>query len=151
MRWAVLSLVLVSGAASAQFLQLPPPGQTATPQADATPALPPGVKAIPAPALVPESWLPKGVADLAGLDKITARLTKFSVIVGQTATFGTLKIAVRGCVVRGPDQPADQAAYLDITDTRRADFGFHSWMLLSAPAVAIVEHPVYDVKLVGCR
>ena len=151
MRWALLSLMLISVAASAQVLQPPAPGLPAPAPTDAAPPLPPGVKAVPPPAVVPESWLPKGVADLAGLDKITARLTKFSVNVGQSADFGTLKITVRSCVVRGPDQPADQAAYLDITDAHRTDFAFHRWMLLSAPAVSIVEHPVYDVKLVGCR
>ena len=78
-------------------------------------------------------------------------MTKFSVKVGETASFGALRITLRACAVRGPNQPADQAAFLDITDVRHKDFAFHSWMLLSAPAVAVVEHPVYDVKLVGCR
>ena len=122
----LLALLLLSVAAQAQAqTQTPAP---ATPAPDAA-ALPPGVKTITPPPPVAETWLPKTTADLAGLDKIT----------------------LRGCVVRGPDQPADQAAFLDIADTRRKDFAFHSWMLLSAPAVAVVEHPVYDVKLVGCR
>ena len=144
----LLALLLLSVAAQAQAqTQTPAP---ATPAPDAA-ALPPGVKTITPPPPVAETWLPKTTADLAGLDKITARLTKFSVKQGESVTFGTLKITLRGCVVRGPDQPADQAAFLDIADTRRKDFAFHSWMLLSAPAVAVVEHPVYDVKLVGCR
>jgi len=98
-----------------------------------------------------ETWLPRTTADLAGLDKITARLTPLSVNVGETVSFGSLRVTLRSCVVRGPDQPADQAAYLDVTDTKAVMFGFHGWMLLSDPAIAVLEHAVYDVKLVGCR
>ena len=96
------------------------------------------------------SWVPKTGAQLNGLDKITARLTPLNVKVGETITFRTLKITLRGCQVRGPDQPADSAAFLDITDTAASNFAFHSWMLVSNPALAVLEHPVYDVKLLGC-
>ena len=115
------------------------------------PPLAPGATLVAPSPPAPESWRPLGVAELVGLDKITARQTHFTVKVGDTASFGTLRITVKYCIVRGPDQIADQAAYLDIADARRADFGFHSWMLLSDPAVAVVEHPLYDVRLAACR
>jgi hypothetical protein len=89
--------------------------------------------------------------ELAGLDKITARVTPLTVRVGQAITFGTLNIVARSCLVRGPDQPMDQAAYLDITDSRDASLQFHGWMLLSAPGLSVLEHPVYDVRLTSCR
>ena len=92
----------------------------------------------------------KGI-ELAGLDKVTTRLTTLTGRVGQPITFGTLSISVRSCIVRGPDQPADQAAFLDITDSRDPNFAFHGWMILSDPAVAVIEHPVYDIRLIGCR
>jgi hypothetical protein len=71
--------------------------------------------------------------------------------VGQPISFGTLSVTVRSCIVRGPDQPADQAAFLDVTDSRNAAFAFHGWMMLSAPGVSVIEHPVYDLRLAGCR
>ena len=178
MRLAAVFLLLLTGAAFAQTAKAPavpagpfPPGATPytpgavtpPPPAPAVPApgdssadaqppvLAPGAQLVPAPTTVPESWLPKGVVELAGLDKITARQTNFTVNVGETVSFGTLRITPKYCIGRGPDQPGDQATYLDIVDTRRKDFGFHSWMMLSDPAVAAVEHPVYDVRLVGCR
>ena len=66
-------------------------------------------------------------------------------------TFGTLQVTVRSCMVRGPDQPADQAAYLDVTDSRDPKFAFHGWMLMSSPGVSVIEHPVYDLRLAACR
>ena len=108
-----------------------------------------GAQTQPSPVAGP-SWVAKAGAQLNGLDKITARLTPLSVKVGETINFRTLKITVRGCQVRGPDQPADSAAFLDITDTAAPLFAFHGWMLVSNPALAVLEHPVYDVKLLGC-
>jgi hypothetical protein len=118
----------------------------------ATPALaqtPPAVPPPPVPA--PETWLPRQGVDLTALDKVTARVTQLSGRIGQTLNFGSLVIIPRACIVRGPDQPADQAVYLDITDSRAPDLGFHGWMLLSAPALSMLAHPVYDIRLAGCR
>ncbi len=129
--------------ASAPPVSAPPaPGAPA-----AAPAAPP---APPAPVTGPVTWLPRGGAELIGLDKITARRTQLTGRVGQTVTYGSLSIAIRACIVRGPDQPADQAAYLDITDSRDAALGFHGWMLLNEPSVSMLEHPVYDIRLAGC-
>jgi len=143
MRLATLAFAVMAGSAAAQTPPAPP--------VVVPPVMAPGAQTVAPPPAVPETWLPMGVADLVGLDKITTRLTKFSVKVGETASFGTLRITLRACAVRGPNQPADQAAFLDMADVRRKDFAFHSWMLVSDPAVAVVEHPVYDVKLAGCR
>ena len=106
---------------------------------------------IAQPAPPPDSWIPRAGVALTGLDKITARTTPLATRIGQTVKFGSLSVTVRSCIVRGPDQPADEAAFVDVTDSRDAAFGFHGWMLLSSPGASVVEHPVYDVRLVGCR
>ena len=46
--------------------------------------------------------------------------------------------------------PADAAAFLDITDSNPGMPGFHGWMLADEPAVSMLQHPVYDVRLAGC-
>jgi hypothetical protein len=85
------------------------------------------------------------------LDKVTARVSALTGRVGQSVSFGSLTVAVRSCIVRGPDQPADQAAYLDITDSRDPNLNFHGWMLLSSPGLSMLEHPIYDIRLAACR
>lgn len=125
----------------------------------AQPALaqaPPPASPVPPPSLAPspsfpETWLARANFDLVGLDKITARVTALSGQVGKPVTFGTLSITVRSCIVRAADQPADQAAFFDVIDSRNPAFAFHGWMLLSAPGDSIIEHPVYDVRLAACR
>jgi hypothetical protein len=104
-----------------------------------------------APAAPPPAWIGRGVADLVVLDKVTARSTPISVRVGQTASVGTLTIAVRSCQVRPPDVAADATVYLDIADSHAGAPQFHGWMLLSEPSVSLLEHPIYDVRLMGCH
>ncbi len=105
-----------------------------------------GAQAPPAAA-----WLPKGSADLTVLDKVAAKAMPLSVKVGESAHFGPLTIGVRGCFVRPPDVAADATAFLDVTDTTPGAPAFHAWTIASAPAVSAMQHPVYDVRIVGCR
>ena len=65
--------------------------------------------------------------------------------------FGSLTVRVRSCFVRPPDQAADATAFVDVTNTRGDADVFHGWVLASAPAVSQMEHPVYDLKLIGCH
>jgi hypothetical protein len=103
-----------------------------------------------APAAPPQIWLPRGNAVLQALDKVNAQTANLTVPVGQSATYGSLTIAVKGCVVRPPGQPQDAAAFLDITDSRPEQPGFSGWVLHSAPSISMLQHPIYDVRVVDC-
>jgi hypothetical protein len=151
----------------APFLQ-PPVPQTSDPQAPVSPTLPgqglpgpaaqgqggtsPSAPPVAPPATVerPNVWVPAGVAKLEALDKVNAQATALTIKVGQSATFGSLTIAVKACVVRPPDQPADAAAYLDVTDSHPDAPGFDGWMLEDEPSVSMMQHPIYDLRVTGC-
>jgi hypothetical protein len=122
------------------------PAVAQTPPAASPPTAAPGVPPAPAP----DAWLPRGGVELQALDKVTARTLKLSGRVGQAIHYGSLTITVRACVVRPPDQAADAAAFLDIADARPDMPRFSGWMLVSAPAVSMLEHPVYDIRMIGC-
>ena len=107
----------------------------------------PGLPAAPTPG----NWLPRPGVDLVALDKVSARATTLSGRVGQELHFGTLTLIVRACLVRPPDAAPDAAAFLDITDSRPPPRPFQAWMVLSAPALSIYEHPLYDIRLAGCQ
>jgi hypothetical protein len=110
---------------------------------------------VAAPALAQTAptndWLPRQGVELQALDKVTARRTVLDGHVGQTMQFGTLSIIVTACVVRPPDQPADAAAFVQIADSHKDEPGFRGWMLKNEPAVSMFEHPLYDIRLNGCR
>ena len=141
MRLILFALLLAANVASAQTLPtIPAPGSSA-------PAAAPRAPVVPA---VGAEWLTGAEVDLRLLDKVTARVSSATAKIGTNVTFGTLSIAVRSCLLRPADRAADSAAFLEISD-RNGLAGFRGWMFANAPALAMLEHPGYDVKVAACR
>ncbi len=103
--------------------------------------------------VAPASAEPFKTAILQGLDKVTARVSTIHVPVGSSARFGTLDIIVHHCDKRPPEEPPESAAFLDIAELQPgqpAKTVFRGWMFASSPAISALEHPVYDVWVLGC-
>ncbi len=93
------------------------------------------------------------VAVLQGLDKVTARVEEFRAPVGRTVRFGTLEIVARHCDKRPPEEAPESAAFLDVWEVRPGEPArsvYRGWMFASSPALAAMEHPVYDVWVLDC-
>jgi hypothetical protein len=106
------------------------------------------------PNLARADMTPEPVALLEGLDKITARVSKFEAPVGAPVQFGTLAIRVRDCEKSPPEDTPESAAFVEIDETRPGETRnrvFSGWMFASSPALSALEHPVYDVTLLDCR
>jgi len=101
-----------------------------------------------------QEWVPRRTAELQLLDKVTARISVLRAPVGQATGFGTLSIRVAACNARPPDEVPDAAAFLEVSDSRRAagqQEVFRGWMFANAPAVSMLEHPVYDLRVLDCK
>jgi hypothetical protein len=148
----VLAVLAVPAAALAQSpitaMPLIPP--TARQPSDQMQAPPQGTPPA-APQPMQPSWVPQGTAELQVLDKVNAQNALLTVKVGQEAKFGSLSIQVQACDVRPPDQPRDSAAFLTITDSIADAPGFRGWMLATNPSLSMLQHPIYDVRVLGCR
>jgi hypothetical protein len=97
---------------------------------------------------------PQPTAILQGLDKITARVSRFETPVGKAVTFGDLSILVRDCEKSAPEERPENAAFIQIYETRPGERQislFSGWMFSSSPALSALEHPVYDVNLLDCK
>lgn len=102
----------------------------------------------------PVSAAQYNVAVLQGLDKVTARVSTFSAPIGQTVKFGTLEIIARTCDKRPPEETPESAAFLDVWEVRPGEPAksvYRGWMFASSPALAAMEHPVYDVWVLDCK
>jgi len=91
---------------------------------------------------------------LQRLDKITARTFPVEARVGQLIRFGTLEIVVRKCEKAPPEEPPEDAAFVEINELRDGDSAkllFRGWMFSSSPGLSSLEHPVYDVWVVSCK
>ena len=98
------------------------------------------------------------VAVLQGLDKTTARVSKFDAPVGQAVRFGTLVITVRACIKHPPEEEPESAAFLQIDEVRPGERNsvvsqqvFSGWMFASSPALSALENPIYDVGVLDCK
>jgi hypothetical protein len=94
------------------------------------------------------------IAVLQGLDKVAARVSQIEAPVGRSVNFGTLSILVRDCETSPPEDPPNNAAFLQIYETPLGEQTkrlFSGWMFSSSPAISQLEHPVYDVTLLGCK
>ncbi len=100
------------------------------------------------------AMIPEPVAVLLGLDKVTARASKFQAPVGTPVRFGTLSILVRACDTNPPDKRPENAAFLEIDQAwpgeKRVRL-FSGWMFSSSPALSALEDPVYDVSVLACK
>ncbi|SEQ87329.1 hypothetical protein SAMN05216548_108160 [Faunimonas pinastri] len=94
------------------------------------------------------------VAVFEGLDKITARVTKFDVRIDETVQFGALRVTPKVCHTRPPTEPAQTTAFVDVDEVTlegKVQRIFTGWMFAASPGLHAVEHPVYDVWLVDCK
>jgi hypothetical protein len=98
------------------------------------------------------------IAVLQGLDKTTARVSKFDAPVGQAVRFGTLVITVRACIKHPPEEEPESAAFLQIDEVRPGDRNsvvsqqvFSGWMFASSPALSALENPIYDIGVLDCK
>ena len=94
------------------------------------------------------------MAVLQGLDKVTARVSTFIAPIGRTVKFGTLEIIARTCDKRPPEETPESAAFIDVWEVRPGEPAasiYRGWMFASSPALAAMEHPVYDVWVLDCK
>lgn len=110
-----------------------------------------GAADAPAPVPPTGAWLPRTAADIQVLDKVNAQSGTVKLKVGQVAENASLRITLRGCSVRPPDMPQDATAYIDVADSRKGAPGFHGWIFANEPSLSMLEHPIYDLHLLGCH
>ncbi|HVI91320.1 MAG TPA: DUF2155 domain-containing protein [Dongiaceae bacterium] len=90
---------------------------------------------------------------LQALDKITARVSRITVPVGSTVTFGSLQITARACDKHPPEETPESSAFLQIVEVKPGEAPvsrFSGWMFASSPALSAMEHPVYDIWVLDC-
>ena len=97
----------------------------------------------------------KVFVELKALDKITAKTSIIKIGIGKKEVFGELEIKVLKCVLSSKEDPPDTIAYLQIKDLSEKNkdqvFIFNGWTFASTPTLRSIDHPVYDLWLVGCE
>ncbi len=94
------------------------------------------------------------VAEFSGIDKITGRIIKFDVYIGETVQFGALQVTPRICYSRPVTETPKTTSFLEvdeITLDRKIRRIFTGWMFADSPGLNAVEHSIYDIWLNDCK
>ena len=86
------------------------------------------------------------------LDKISNKLIDKTISVDESDAIETLKVQVYACFTEPPTEIAEDYVLVDIFDIYKDEKKsvYRGWMISSSPEVTPLEHPIYDLWLVGC-
>lgn len=100
------------------------------------------------------TWYDYDGVELRALDKTTARATTFKAKVGQTLKFGEIFVKVRACRKPPSVEKEESASFIQVWEKDKqndeSQWVFSGWMFASSPALSAMDHPVYDVWVIGC-
>lgn len=94
------------------------------------------------------------VAVFSALDKVTARISKIEIPLGETKRFGSLDVTPRVCYSRPPTEKPKTTSFVQVQEVQIDGTEkqiFSGWMFAESPGLNAVEHPVFDVWLTGCE
>tara|TARA_Y100001970_G_scaffold157644_1_gene192847 strand:+ start:171 stop:548 length:378 start_codon:yes stop_codon:yes gene_type:complete len=96
--------------------------------------------------------LQKKYANFKLLDKISNKLTTKTIAVNDSDVIGTLNIKVYACFTKPPDEIPEDYVLIDIIDNFQDESKsiYKGWMISSSPDVTPLQHPIYDLWLLGC-
>jgi hypothetical protein len=86
---------------------------------------------------------------LRALDRMLGQPTDVEMAVGETVMFGRIAVHVIECRYPQEDPASDAFAHVEILDLE-GNALFDGWMIASSPALNALEHPRYDVWVLGC-
>ena len=86
------------------------------------------------------------------LDKISNKLIDKTIPVNNTDEIETLSVEVYACFKEPPTEISEDYVLVDIIDNFQGlnKNVYRGWMISSSPEVTPLEHPIYDLWLVGC-
>lgn len=94
------------------------------------------------------TWVASERVVINVLDKVSTRVVKSEVKLNQEVRLGSLEIYVKAAYQTSEEDKPESACFIQIYDNPKSEERkrlFSGWMFSSNPALAALEHPVYDV------
>ena len=121
-----------------------------------------GIEDLPALPVTPEALQPESSVDseaagevasaagamLRGLDRVTGQSVDVTLLSGQTQPMFRLEVSLTDC--RFPVNAPSSDAFAHLTIRDRGEVVFNGWMTAASPALSALDHPRYDVWVLGC-
>ena len=133
------ALIEEDGGDSPRFLVAPPTGRGLF-----GPARP---RPLPQVATVPAEG-----AELRQLDKMTGATRTVTMEAGEERKLGRLRVVLEGCHMPQEGGTQGTRAFLRVWDPQQEgeDLVFSGWMFAESPALSALDHPRYDIWVLGC-
>ena len=89
---------------------------------------------------------------LRNADKMNFADIEKSIKVNESDFIGTLNIKVYSCFTEPPNEIPEDYVLIDVKDNfqEKGTSIYKGWMISSSPDVTPLEHPIYDLWLLGC-
>lgn len=84
------------------------------------------------------------VVNIQILDKISGKVIKRRIEVGQPLEFGGIKVTLNRCLKNAPEDLPEVYAFIEISERKSI---FARWLFASSPSINLFEHPQYDVRV----
>jgi hypothetical protein len=95
------------------------------------------------------------MVNIRALDKITAKTSNINLFLGETKKFGLLEIKALKCGNVESKTEEGQAAFIQVKDysenLKNQVFVFNGWTFSSSTTLNPLDHPIYDLWLIGCE
>lgn len=93
-------------------------------------------------------------AKIIALNKITANSQEITLKIGKVSYFHNAEIKLNKCWKSSDQYMPNNQILLTVTESKADEDPksiFHGWLISSQPALASLEHPVYEIMAVECR
>ena len=97
---------------------------------------------------VAHAYIARDVAVVRIMNKAAGKTQTIKIPVGRDVTFEKMNLLVRTCQQTDPFQAEDFFMFIEVSQEAKI---FSGWMSRNEPGLNPLQHPDYDVWLVGCE
>lgn len=144
---ALLLTALIAAALPSRAQDQAPAPDATTPGATASDG---ATSTLPEANAPPERFVSATGARVRVLDKLTATTTDLDLKAGAAQTAGRIVLLMDDCRYPADNPASDAYVHLTVTAAEGGAPLFQGWMIASAPALSAMDHPRYDVWVLGC-
>jgi len=97
-----------------------------------------------------KSFIEADFVEIQILNKITARVYKFSLKIGEELSFESINITPRSCWKTPSDSLPNNYAFFSVVDNKTFENVFYGWVLSNNPSLNSMAHQFYNISLRNC-
>mgnify|MGYP006416452663 FL=1 len=99
---------------------------------------------------IDQGFIEANIVEIQILNKVTARVYKFTMNMGEELEFENINITPRSCWKTPSSKLPNNYAFFDIMDNKSFKNIFYGWIISSNPSLNSMTHQFYNISLRNC-